>query len=258
INYIALSGALAAIGPEGGAPVPPLNLVGDFGGGALYLAFGIMCAVWEAARSGKGQVVDVSMVEGAASLMTGIYGLHAAGVVNTTRGANILDGGAHFYGVYETKDGAHVALGAIEAKFYELLIERLGLAGGGLPDQMDRGRWPEMRRRIAAVIKTRTREEWRRQLEGTDVCFAPVLNMDEAPQHPHNRARESFVEVDGVVQPGPAPKFSRTKPRVQSPPPAPGADTESALADWGFGADEIEQLKRAGAVGWQAAAEAAE
>ncbi len=250
LNYISISGALNAIGPAD-APVPPLNLVGDFGGGALYMAFGIMCGVWEAQRSGKGQVVDVSMVEGAAALATGFYGMMAAGIWQDKRAVNILDGGAHFYGVYETKDGRHVSLGAIEGKFYDLMLDKLGIPKEGLPKQFDRAQWPAMRKRIADVVKTKTQEEWRTIMEGTDVCFAPVLSFLEAPNHPHNKARGSFVEVEGVVQPGPAPKFSRTKPKVQRPPSNPGQHTDEALRDWGFAAGDIAELKKQGAIGWQ-------
>jgi alpha-methylacyl-CoA racemase len=251
LNYIALSGALHAIGPKDGRPVPPLNLVGDFGGGALYLAFGIMSAIWEAQRSGKGQVVDVSMVEGAASLATGFWGMLAAGMWTEARESNILDGAAPFYGTYETKDGKYVSLGAIEAKFYQLMLDKLGLSGETLPKQMDKSGWTALRARVASIIKTKTRDEWCETMEGTDVCFAPVLSFTEAPKHPHNKARGSFVEVDGVVQPGPAPKFSRTKPTIQRPPAQPGEHTEEALRDWGFSAGEIKVLADAGAIGWR-------
>jgi alpha-methylacyl-CoA racemase len=215
------------------------------------MAFGIMCGVWEAQRSGKGQVVDVSMVEGAAALATGFYGMMAAGIWQDKRAVNILDGGAHFYGVYETKEGRHISLGAIEAKFYDLMLDKLGITKDGLPKQFDRAQWPAMRKRIADVVKTKTQEEWRTIMEGTDVCFAPVLSFLEAPNHPHNKARGSFVEVEGVVQPGPAPKFSRTKPKVQRPPSTPGQHTDEALRDWGFAAGDIAELKKQGAIGWQ-------
>ncbi|MFO0996794.1 MAG: CaiB/BaiF CoA-transferase family protein [Alphaproteobacteria bacterium] len=253
LNYIALSGALHAIGPKDGRPVPPLNLVGDYGGGALYLAFGIMAAVWEAQRSGKGQVVDVAMVEGAASLATGFWGMMAAGMWTETRESNILDGAAPFYGTYETKDGKYVSLGSIEAKFYTLMLEKLGLAGETLPKQMDKSSWSALRARVASIIKTKTRDEWCQIMEGTDVCFAPVLSFSEAPNHPHNKARGSFVEIDGIVQPAPAPKFSRTKSAVQRGPAEPGEHTEEALRDWGFSADEIAALSKAGAIGWHQA-----
>lgn len=247
INYIALSGALHAIGPRDGKPAVPLNLVGDFGGGALYLAFGVVCALLEARQSGQGQVVDAAMTDGAASLMTMFYGLKAAGLWRDSRGGNLLDGAAPFYDVYETADGKHVAIGAIEAKFYAELLEKSGLAGADLPHQMDVTRWPETKQRIADAIRTKTRDEWCAAMEGSDVCFAPVLGLDEAPAHPHNAARGTFVERDGVVQPAPAPRFSRTPGAIQSPPAAPGEHTDVALADWGFSVDEIAALKDAGA-----------
>jgi alpha-methylacyl-CoA racemase len=248
INYVALSGALHAIGPAEG-PAPPLNLVGDFGGGALYLAFGIACALIEAARSGRGQVVDAAMVDGATSLMTMLYGLRAEGRWGAARMSNDLDGGAPFYGVYETRDGAFVALGPIEAKFYRVMLDRLGLAGDPLlADPGDRARWPAMRARLAEVFRTRTREEWRRLLEGTDACFAPVLSMDEAPSHPHMRARGAFVEVGGLPQPAPAPRLDRTPGAVARPAPALGQHSTEILADWGFEEAEIAALVEAGHV----------
>ena len=248
INYIALTGALHAIGRAGGAPTPPLNLVGDFGGGALYLAFGVVCALLEARSSGRGQVVDAAMVDGAASLMTMVYGYHAMGLWRDARGANIVDSGAPYYEVYETSDGAYVAVGAIEPKFYAELLRLCGLDGEDLPGQSDTARWPELRDRLAALFMRKTRDEWRAILEGSDACFAPVLGLDEAPAHPHNRARGTFVTVDGVVQPAPAPRFSRTKPEIQGPPRKPGADTDAALRDWGFAAGEITRLRDAGAI----------
>jgi alpha-methylacyl-CoA racemase len=257
LNYIALSGALHAIGPKE-KPVPPLNLVGDYGGGAMFLAFGIMCAIHEAKSSGKGQVVDASMVEGAAYLATGFWGMRAAGIWKDEREANILDGAAHFYSTYETKDGTFVSLAAIEDKFYALMLEKLGLAGENWPKQMDKAHWPRLRARVADVIKTKTRAEWDAILEGTDVCYAPVLSFEEASKHPHNVARGSFIEVDGVVQPGPAPKFSRTPGKVRRPPARAGEHTEEVLADWGISKAELEDLKRAGAIGWKAPSSAAE
>ena len=248
INYISLSGALASIGRRGESPVPPLNLVGDFGGGALYLALGIVAGLLEAQKSGKGQVVDCAMVDGSASLMTAIYGMRASGLWTDKRGDNILDTGAHYYDVYETKDGQYISIGSIEAKFYAELLELSGLKGVELPHQQDRTQWPKMKERIAAVFKTKTREEWRKIMEGSDVCFAPVLSMDEAPHHPHNRHRGTFVEVDGVVQPGPAPRFSRTPSKIQRPPANPGEHTEEALRDWGFSASDLEQLRGCGAI----------
>jgi alpha-methylacyl-CoA racemase len=249
INYIALSGALHSIGPKGGKPVPPLNLVGDFGGGGIYLAFGIVCALLERERSGSGQVVDAAMVDGAAALMTAIFGLRAAGIVSDERGTNVLDSGAHFYDTYETKDGKWVSIGSIEPKFHAELLRLAGLEGEELPKQFDQARWPEFAARLTEVFKSKTRDEWCAIMEGSDVCFAPVLAMTEVAEHPHNKARGTFVEVGGVVQPGPAPRFSRTKAEIQGPAPARGADTEEALADWGVPEDEIAALREAGAIG---------
>ncbi len=248
INYIALVGALHAIGRAGETPVPPLNLVGDFGGGALYLAFGIVCGLLEASKSGQGQVVDAAMVDAVASLMTVFYGLQAMGIWTDQRGENILDGGAHFYDVYETADGKYVSIGAIEPKFYAELLRLTGLDGEDLPHQMDRTKWPEMHERLRAVFKTKTRDEWCTIMEGTDVCFAPVLSIEEAPNHRHNKTRGTFVEIDGQIQPAPAPRFGRTKPEIQGPPPEPGQHTDEALADWGFAEEEIKKLRKAGVV----------
>ena len=243
INYISLVGAAHGIGRPGQAPTPPLNLVGDFGGGALYLALGIVAALLEARTSGEGQVVDAAMVDGAASLMASTYGMYAAGRVDNRRGENLLDGGAHFYDAYETADGKYISIAAIESKFYADLLERLGLAGEELPPQMERDSWPELKRRMAKVFVTKTRQEWCDILEGTDVCFAPVLDFEEAPRHPHNLARRTFVEVDGVIQPAPAPRFSRTPSRIMSAPAAAGEHTLEGLRDWGFSQNEIEQLR---------------
>ncbi len=248
INYIALTGVLHAIGRAGGTPTPPLNLVGDFGGGALYLAFGVVCALLEARSSGRGQVVDAAMVDGAASLMTMVYGMHAMGLWRDARGANFLDSGAPFYDVYETSDGGYVAVGAIEPKFYAELLEMCGLEREELPGQMDTARWPQLRASLARVFKTKTRDQWCAILEGSDACFAPVLSLEEAPAHPHNRARGTFVTRDGVIQPAPAPRFSRTKAEIQGPPRTRGADTDAALRDWGFDGDEIARLRDAGAI----------
>jgi len=249
INYIALTGALHAIGRKGESPVPPLNLIGDFGGGALYLALGVVAGLLEAQKSGKGQVVDAAMVDGAASLMTAIYGLRASGIWSDKRGENILDTGAHYYDVYETSDGKHVAIGSIEAKFYAELLRLTGLQGQELPSQNDRSAWPKLKERIAAIFRTKTRDEWCKIMEGSEVCFAPVLSMQEAPNHPHNRHRGTFVEHDGVVQPGPAPRFERTPSAIQRSPASPGQHTEEALGDWGFSASELEKLRGAGAIG---------
>lgn len=248
INYIALTGALAAIGTDGGPPVPPLNLVGDFGGGALYLAFGICAALLEARSSGQGQVIDAAMVDGASSLLTAIYGIYASGGWRLERGTNVLDSGAHFYGTYECADGEWISIGSIEGKFHAELLERLGLDPAEFGDRNDVERWPENKRRLEGLFRERTRAEWCERLEGTDVCFAPVLNMAEAPQHPHMAARGTFVEVDGVTQPGPAPRFSRTPGQVQGPVPDPGQHTDEVLRDWGWSDDEIDALQRVGAV----------
>ncbi len=248
INYIALSGALYSIGTAADGPVPPLNLVGDFGGGALYLAMGVLAAHIEAKRSGRGQVVDASMVEGAASLMTSAYGALAHGGWHEQRGVNRLDGGAQYYGTYETADGEHVGIGPIEPQFYAILLEKLEIDPTELPQQNDRAQWSVMRDRFAAVFRTKTRRAWEQIFEGTDACVAPVLRMSDAMQHPHNVARGTFVEIDGVKQPGPAPKFSRTT----SDPPGRcayvGEHTNDVLAAFGYGAEAIEALARTGAV----------
>ena len=249
MNYIALTGALNAIGPADGPPVPPLNLVGDFGGGTLYLLVGVLAALLEARQSGKGQVVDAAMVDGAASLMTTFFGLKAAGLWSNERGANLLDGGAHFYSVYETRDGKYVSIGSIEAKFYAELLEKTGLDPAGLPPQMKPESWPVIKDKLAEIFKTKTREEWCAIMEGSDICFAPILDLDEAPGHPHMKARGTFAEIDGVVQPAPAPRFSRTPGAVRRPPSPPGADTDEALAAWGFAAGEIADLRAKNAVG---------
>ena len=249
INYIALTGALHSIGTAGGPPVPPLNLVGDFGGGALYLAFGVCAALLEARSSGQGQVVDVSMVDGASSLMAAIYGLHGSGAWTNNRGTNVLDTGAHFYGTYECADGNYVSIGSIEGKFHDELLEKLGLTTQDIPDRMDSERWPAHKAHLVELFRAKTRDEWCAIMEGTDICFAPVLNLDEAPKHPHNVARGTFVEIEGVVQPGPAPRFSRTPGQVQGPVAARGEHTREALADWGFSADELATLEANGAIG---------
>jgi alpha-methylacyl-CoA racemase len=248
INYIALSGALHAIGRKGERPVPPLNLVGDFGGGGLLLAFGIVCALVERERSGKGQVVDAAMVDGAAALMAIIYGAQQSGWWIDERGVNMLDGAAHFYDTYETRDGKYVSIGSIEPQFYALLLKLTGLEGEDLPHQFDRGRWSEMKERLTAIFKTKTRDEWCAIMDGTDVCFAPVLTLAEAPRSAHAVARRAFQEVGGVIQPGPAPRFSRTAPELGRPPAHPGEHTDEALADWGFGAGEIAALKERKAI----------
>jgi crotonobetainyl-CoA:carnitine CoA-transferase CaiB-like acyl-CoA transferase len=246
INYTALTGALHAIGRAGGMPAVPLNLIGDFGGGALYLAFGIMCGVHEAQKSGQGQVVDAAMVDGIASLMTSIHGMLAEGRWKLQRGSNVTDSGAPFYDVYICGDGQYVSLGPIEAKFYAELLHRLEIDPATMPPQLDATRWPESRARIAGVLLTRTREEWCARLEGTDVCFAPVLSMAEAPHHPHHVARNTYVTVDGVVQPGPAPRFSRTAAATPTAPVAvDAAGIDAALSGW-LDAAEIATLRHTG------------
>src|SRR6266545_7128769 len=248
IDYIALAGALHPIGERGGPPVPPLNLLGDFGGGGLLLAFGIACGLIEARRSGQGQVVDAAIVDGAALLTTAVHELAALGQWEERRGTNLLDGGAPFYRTYETADGEHMAVGALEPRFYGDLLDRLGLRAEDLPPQGDRQRWPELCERLAAVFSTRTRSEWTERFEGSDACVAPVLRPSEAAIHPHNRARGAFVPVDGSPQPAPAPRFSRTAPGAPAPAPSPGQHTDEVLSSIGFAEDEIAVLRAAGAI----------
>jgi alpha-methylacyl-CoA racemase len=249
LNYIALAGVLHSIGRAGQPPTPPLNLVGDFGGGALYLAFGLTCGLLEAQRSGKGQVVDAAMVDGAASLMTMFYALHAAGSFTAARGENALDSGAFFYDVYECADGKYVSVAPIEDKFLEEFLRRMEIDPAEMPPKMDRRRWPEAKAKLAARFKRKTRDEWCRLLEGSDACFAPVLSLAEAPSHPHNLARQSFVELDGIVQPSPAPRFSRTPAGRPTPPEVPGERGITSLAQWGLPPAEIASLKQSGALG---------
>ena len=244
INYIALSGILNAIGRRGGPPVPPLNLIGDFGGGGMLLGFGVVCALLEASRSGRGQVIDAAMVDGAALLAAMFAGFLAAGSWSEERGGNILDSGAPWYDVYETADGKFVAIGAIEDTFFAELCQRLNLRD--LPPQHDRARWPEMRRRFAETFRAKTRDEWCRVFDGSDACFAPVLSWSEARTHAHSAARDAYVELGNVPQPAPAPRFSRTKPELGRAPPGRGEGGRQALADWGFNADEIGALRALG------------
>jgi alpha-methylacyl-CoA racemase len=248
INYIALAGALHPIGRRGGPPTPPLNLVGDFGGGGMLLVLGMLAALVERQRSGRGQVVDAAMVDGAALLMTIFHATEQSGFTTPERGSNMLDSGAHFYDAYETADGAWVSIGSIEPQFYAELLARLGLDPAEFSPQMDRTRWLEWKERLAAVFRTRTRAEWCALLEGTDTCFAPVLSIAESREHPHNRARGTFVEVAGKPQPGPAPRFDRTPARIERPPARAGEHTDEALADWGFRADELARLREANAI----------
>lgn len=248
INYIALSGALHAIGRAGERPVPPLNLVGDFGGGGMLLAVGMVAGLFAAARSGDGQVVDAAMVDGSALLTTMFHGMRAAGLWTDQRGVNLLDSGAHFYEVYETADGRHVAVGAIEPQFYAELIARLGLDAEELPHQLDVSQWPAMKERFAALFKSRTRDEWAAVFEGSDACVAPVLSMAEAPHHPHNRARKTFVEVEGIVQPAPAPRFGSSPAPPTGETTAAGRHTDEVLTGFGFTPEEIADLREEQAV----------
>ncbi len=246
-NNIALAGVLGTLGRRGEPPPMPLNLIGDFGGGGMLLAFGMVCALLEARMSGQGQVVDAAMVDGAATLMAVFYATHASGYFVEERESNFLDGGSHFAGSYETKDGRYISICAFEPQFYSLLLEKLGVDRERFAEQMNRARWPEYKAEFAAVFKSKTREEWCEILEGTDVCFAPVLTLSEAPQHPHNKVRGTFTVHDGFVQPVPSPRFSRTTAAIQSPARAPGADTATLLEDLGYSTREIEALTRPGA-----------
>ena len=246
LNYIALTGALHAIGPAGGKPVPPLNLVGDYGGGALYLALGLLAALHERKTSGLGQVVDAAMVDGAASLASIFYGLAASGAWSHPRGENLLDGGAPFYATYETADGRFIAVGALEPKFFAELARRIGLDARFVKRQHERALWPEMREAMARIIQTRSRDDWCALLEGTDACFAPVLSITEAPSHAHAQARGAFINIGGVVQPAPAPRFDRSTPDTPRSAPALGQHTEEVLAEAGFTRGEIDALRAAG------------
>lgn len=248
LNYIALTGALHAIGEKGGKPVVPLNLIGDFGGGGLLLAYGIVCAILEAQSSAKGQVVDAAMVDGASALMTMMYGAFQSGFWRDERGSNMLDGGSHFYGVYETKDGKYVSIGSIEPQFYAQLLEKLGLADEQLPHQHDARRWDALKERFTAIFRSRTRDEWCAIMDGSDVCFAPVLALGEVATHSHAVARAGFFENDGIWQPAPAPRFSRTVPATPATAVRIGADTDAILAAIGYDAPQIEALRSAGAV----------
>ena len=255
IDYIGVSGALDPIGRRGERPVPPLNLVADFGGGGMLLALGVLAALVERERSGLGQVIDAAMVDGSALLTSFLYGLRATGAWQDERGTNLLDGGAPFYDTYQAADGRYVAVGALEPKFYAALLAGLGLAGGdgtggnGLPGQYDRARWPELRARLTETFLTRTQAEWAEVFAGTDACVAPVLGPADAPAHPHNVARGTFIDVGGLVQPGPAPRFGRTPAGQPQPPPRPGADTDAVLAGLGFPPAQVAALRAGGIAG---------
>ena len=244
INYIALTGALNAMGEKNGKPLIPLNLVGDFGGGGLFLAFGLVCGLLEAKTSGKGQVVDAAMVDGASSLMGIFFGLKAAGLWKEERGSNILDGAAHFYNTYETSDKKWISVGSIEPQFYKILLKTAGIKDTEFNDQMDMQNWQTLKEKLAAVFKTKTRDEWCQLMENTDICFAPVLSMAEAKDHPHMKARNTIIDFNGFPQPAPAPRFSRTSPEIQGPPPEIGEHSEAILKDWGFNETEITDLKK--------------
>ncbi|MDH3540276.1 MAG: CoA transferase [Acidimicrobiia bacterium] len=248
INFIALAGVLGMIGRRGQPPVIPLNLIGDFGGGGMLLALGVVSAVLEARGSGQGQVVDAAMVDGAALLSTMIHGFRAAGLWTDDRQANLLDGGAPFYDVYETADGGYVSIGAIEPAFFGELVERIGLGDKAL-NQYDRAGWDELRIRLAAIFRSRSLADWQEALEGTDACFAPVLSIDEAAEHPHNVARGTFLELAGVRQPAPAPRFSRTRAGLPSPPAGAGADTDAILIEFGFAQETVTSLRSRAVVG---------
>jgi len=249
INYISLAGALAHFGREGQKPTPPINLIGDFGGGGMFLAFGVVCGVLEARGSGQGQVVDAAMVDGSAVLMSMMWGFRVLNAFDEEhRGTNVLDTGCPFYDTYECKDGTFISLGSLETQFYAELLEKTGLASEGLPEQMDRDGWPKLRERFTELFKTKTRDEWNAILEGSDACYSPVLTMTEAAEHPHIKARGTVVEFEGVLQPAPAPRFSRTKPEIARGAPEPGEHTDEVLAEWGFTPDELAKLRDAGAI----------
>ena len=248
INYISLSGALAAIGRPGSPPVPPLNLIGDFGGGGMLLALGVVAALLESKESKKGQVVDAAMTDGSALLMTMIYSMQSSGMWKTTMGSNLLDGGSHFYDTYECKDGKFISIGSIEPQFYALLCQIAELDEKVFSKQMSRDLWPEQKEEIKKIFLKKTRDEWCDLMEGTDVCFAPVLDMSEAPQHPHNKERKTFIDLEGVTQPAPAPRFSRTEPEVVSSPSIVGEHTNEVLSSIGLSEEDISTLKTSGAV----------
>ena len=248
INYISVAGALGAMGYPDRPPTPPLNLVGDFGGGAMYLLSGVLAALLERHSSEKGQVIDAAMTDGTASLLSGFYGMMAMGMWTTERYKNRLDGGAFYYGSYECKDGKHISLGSLEPQFYALLLEKCEVSDESFQDQLDQETWPQKREKMECIFKTKTRDQWCEILEGSDVCFAPVLNLEEAPYHPHNKERNTFVEFEGVTQPSPAPRFSRTQGDIQSSAALIGENSEEILESWGFTSEQINELRKNNAI----------
>lgn len=249
INYISLTGALHAIGRPGEKPVPPLNLVGDFGGGGMFLALGIVSGILEARTSGKGQVIDAAMTDGSAVLMSMFNTAYEMGRHSLERGTNRLDGGAHFYDTYETRDGKYISIGSIEPQFYNQLLEVANLSREQFGQQMDQSRWPELKQAIAEVFLRKTRDEWCELMEGTDICFAPVLDLKEAQHHPHNLARQTYVDVGGIKQPAPAPRFSRTEPSVRHEARPYGADTDAVLTEVGYSAEQLDKMRAQSACG---------
>ena len=248
INYISIAGALGAMGHSDRPPAPPLNLVGDFGGGAMYLLTGILAALHERTSSGLGQIIDAAMTDGTASLLSPFFGLMAMDMWTTDRQANKLDGGAHYYGSYECSDGKYISIGSIEPQFYALLLEKCEIEDKEFLAQQDQNAWPQLKEKLVKLFLTKTRSEWSDLMEGTDVCFAPVLDLGEAPSHPHNVARDTYVEFDGVTQPAPAPRFSRTPSQIKSSAAMVGEHSEQILADWGYSENDIEQLRAAKAI----------
>ena len=243
INYISLAGALGSMGYPDRPPTPPLNLIGDFGGGAMYLLSGVLAALLERHSSGKGQIIDAAMTDGTASLLSGFYGMMAMGMWTTDRYKNRLDGGAFYYGSYECKDGKHISLGSLEPQFYALLLEKCEIKDESFKEQLDQETWPLKRQKMEALFKTRTRDQWCELLEGTDVCFSPILDLEEAPNHPHNKDRDTFVDFEGVTQPAPAPRFSRTQGNIQASASLIGENSEEILEKWGFTNDQINSMR---------------
>jgi len=248
INYISIAGALGSMGYPDRPPTPPLNLIGDFGGGAMYLLSGVLAALVERNTSGIGQIIDAAMTDGTASLLSGFFGMMEMDMWTTNRYKNRLDGGAFYYGSYECKDGKHISIGSLEPQFYSLLLEKCEITDPSFDEQLDQKSWPEKREKMEAVFKTKTRDEWSEIMEGTDVCFAPILNLEEAPDHPHNKSRKTYVDFEGVTQPAPAPRFSRTQGSIQSSAALIGENTNEILNSWGFSDDKIDNLKKEGVI----------